>query len=171
MLTPKPEKLQPPARDPSDEAPVLRRPVAEPRSFAEPSPPPSPDLAQATVERERRKRALIVIPALNEAWVIARVIAQILNDERLVEPLVVVVDGGSTDGTRKIVREISQRDTRVRLLDNPARLQSAGLNLAVSAMAGDRTWLVGVDAQAISLWHSFRPDEVRDRLYRLGLGL
>ncbi len=99
-------------------------------------------------ERERRKRALIVIPALNEAWVIARVVAQILDDERLVDPLVVVVDGGSTDGTRKIVREISQRDTRVRLLDNPARLQSAGLNLAVATMAGDRPWLVRVDAHS-----------------------
>ena len=147
MLTPKPEKPQPPPRDSSDEDAEPRRPFAEPRAFAEPAPPRAP-APQAMGERERRKRALIVIPTLNEAWVIDRVLAQILDDERLVDPLVVVVDGGSTDGTREIVREISQRDTRVRLLDNPARLQSAGLNRAVAALAGDRPWLVRVDAHS-----------------------
>ena len=32
------------------------------------------------------------------------------------------------------------------LIDNPARLQSAGVNLAAEAVAGDRSWLVRVDA-------------------------
>jgi succinoglycan biosynthesis protein ExoA len=145
MLTPKPEKPQP--RDSSDESAEPRSRFAEPRTFAEPARRPAP-APQALSEHEQRKRALIVIPTLNEAWVIARVLAQILDDERLVDPLVVVADGGSTDGTREIVCEISQRDTRVRLLDNPARLQSAGLNRAVAAMAGDRPWLVRVDAHS-----------------------
>jgi succinoglycan biosynthesis protein ExoA len=108
--------------------------LSEARAFAEP--------------RDRDRRALIVIPALNEAEGIASVVEQMLGDEHLVDPLVVVADGGSSDGTREVVREISKRNTRVRLLDNPQRLQSAGVNRAVEAMAGDRPWLVRVDAHS-----------------------
>ena len=60
---------------------------------------------------------------------------------------VVVADGGSSDGTRVVVREIASRDPRGRLIDNPGRLQSAGLNLA-AAGGGDRPWLLRVDAHA-----------------------
>jgi succinoglycan biosynthesis protein ExoA len=93
-------------------------------------------------------RALIVIPCLNESRVIASVIARLLEDDGLVDPLVLVADGGSTDGSRDIVAGIAARDPRVRLLPNPARLQSAGLNLAVRAMGEGRPWLVRVDAHA-----------------------
>lgn len=95
-----------------------------------------------------RKRALIVIPTLNEERVVAQVIGRVLEDDGLQDPLVLVADGGSSDRTRQIVAEIAARDARVRLMDNPAKLQSAGLNLAVRAMAGDRPWVVRVDAHA-----------------------
>jgi succinoglycan biosynthesis protein ExoA len=95
-----------------------------------------------------RKRALIVIPTLNEERVVAQVIARVLEDDGLEDPLVLVADGGSTDRTREIVTGIAVDDARVRLLDNPARLQSAGLNLAVKTLAGDRPWVVRVDAHA-----------------------
>jgi succinoglycan biosynthesis protein ExoA len=97
---------------------------------------------------DRRRRALIVIPCLNEASVVRSVIEQVLDDEGLVDPLVLIADGGSTDGTREIVAEIAAQDPRVRLMANPDRLQSAGLNLAARSMAGDRPWLVRVDAHA-----------------------
>lgn len=42
---------------------------------------------------------------------------------------------------------------------------------ALTARSPRARYLVGMDAQAISLWHSLLPDEVRDRLYRVGLGL
>lgn len=110
--------------------------------------PPLAANAQAPLEAElARKRALIVIPCLNEAGLIAQVIARILEDEALVDPLVLVADGGSTDGCREIVAEIAARDPRVQLLLNPGRLQSAGVNLA-ARMAEDRPWLVRIDAHA-----------------------
>lgn len=118
----------------------------EPLSFA-----PRERAASAVLEAsapDLRKRALIVIPTLNEAAVIARVVARVLDDEGLVDPLVVVADGGSRDGTRAIVGEIARRDPRVRLVNNPGRLQSAGLNLAAATVGGDRPWLVRVDAHA-----------------------
>jgi len=94
------------------------------------------------------RRALIVIPTLNEAAVVGRVIEQVLADDGLIDPLVVVADGGSVDGTREIVREIARRDPRVRLIHNPGRLQSAGVNCAAASAAGGRAWLVRVDAHA-----------------------
>jgi succinoglycan biosynthesis protein ExoA len=93
-------------------------------------------------------RAVIVIPCLNEAKAIASVIDRILDDPGLVDPLLLVADGGSTDGTRDIVGEIAARDPRVRLVHNPARLQSAGINLAARLLDDRRPWMVRVDAHA-----------------------
>jgi succinoglycan biosynthesis protein ExoA len=104
--------------------------------------------AAAASAGDPRRRALIVIPCLNEAAVVRSVIERVLDDEDLVDPLVLVADGGSTDGTRDIVAEIARHDPRVRLMANPGRLQSAGVNLAARSMAGDRPWLVRVDAHA-----------------------
>jgi len=119
--------------------------LPETSALAEAAPASAP--ARAT-SGDAAKRALIVIPALNEAKIIARVIETVLGDDDLVDPLVVVADGGSTDGTREIVRDIALHDRRVRLIENPGRLQSAGMNQAVRALAGDRPWVVRVDAHA-----------------------
>jgi succinoglycan biosynthesis protein ExoA len=148
--------------DRADDAP---RPAAEPRSFA----PVERGFAEAQArwpaawetlaperfirlpdapEPAREDRALIVIPCLNEAPVIASVIGAILEDDGLIDPLVLVADGGSTDGSQDIVSFIAARDPRVRLVQNPKRLQSAGVNLAARTLAGDRTWMIRVDAHA-----------------------
>jgi succinoglycan biosynthesis protein ExoA len=171
MLSPKPHGPRSPAPDVGGDAEP--RAFAEPRSFAPPPrrggetlqarwPAAWDDLASealvyapaeapandATPGADRLRRALVVIPTLDEAPVIARVVARVLEDVGLVDPLVVVADGGSTDATREIVREIAASDPRVRLLENPGRLQSAALNLAAQVAAGDRPWLVRVDAHA-----------------------
>lgn len=112
---------------------------------AETAPAASPEIS---ADEAAARRALIVIPCLNEEAVIRDVIRQVLADEGLVDPLVLVADGGSTDRSREIVAEIAAGDPRVRLLANPGRLQSAGMNLAARAMGGDRPWLVRVDAHA-----------------------
>jgi len=125
------------------------RPIpAEPASFAPRERPAASVIDVLAAAPDPRRRALIVIPTLDEASVIAKVIARVLDDDGLIDPLVVVVDGGSSDGTQEIVRELARRDPRVRLIHNPARLQSAGLNLAAATVGGDRAWLVRVDAHA-----------------------
>lgn len=176
MLSPKPraelpftpEKVSPESRDPA---------LREPRSFArrhdsfEEAPgtvmtpwpqawanleparfihaPPTAANAQTPLDEAlAQKRALIVIPCLNEAALIERVIARVLEDEGLVDPLVLVADGGSTDGSREIVERVAAHDPRVRLVENPKRLQSAGVNLAARLMGEGRPWLIRVDAHA-----------------------
>src|SRR5680860_957787 len=59
---------------------------------------------------------------------------------------VVVADGRSTDGTREIVKEAAAAGRAIRLVDNPQRLQAAGLNLA--AAAARFPLLVRCDAQS-----------------------
>jgi succinoglycan biosynthesis protein ExoA len=99
-------------------------------------------------EAAAARRALIVIPCLNEAPLIAKVIGCILEDDGLVDPVVLVADGGSKDGSREIVTAIAARDPRVRLIANPGRLQSAGVNLAAGLVGEGRGWLARIDAHA-----------------------
>jgi succinoglycan biosynthesis protein ExoA len=173
MLNPKPRAELPFKPDDASPPSDARTPT-EPRSFAPraasferapgnveaPWPPAWADLhpdapiglpanALSPIDEESlRKRALIVIPCLNEAALIGKVIDRILEDEALVDPLVLVADGGSTDGCREIVAEIAAHDPRVRLMPNPGRLQSAAMNLAARTAGDGRPWLVRIDAHA-----------------------
>lgn len=47
-----------------------------------------------------------------------------------------VVDGGSSDATREIVRRLAGDGGRIRLLDNPRVNQAAGLNVGIRESAG-----------------------------------
>lgn len=102
-------------------------------------PPPRPG---------RTDPVLVVIPCLNEAAHLEALIERLRADPRAAAHRIVVADGGSTDGSREIVRRIAARAPNVVLLDNPDRLQSAGVNRAVRVHGGDRAWLVRVDAHA-----------------------
>jgi len=67
---------------------------------------------------------------------------------------IVVADGMSEDGTRGMLGEIAQSDSRVRVIDNPARFTPAGLNAAIRAAAGEI--LVRMDAHT-----RYAPDYLR----------
>lgn len=86
---------------------------------------------------------LIVVPCLNEAEALPGLLAQLLAES---DAAIVVADGGSTDGSRAIVERAAAADGRVRLLDNPRRIQSAGVNLAVREHGGAARLLVRIDA-------------------------
>ncbi len=91
---------------------------------------------------------LVVIPCLDEAQTLPGILDNLLLDKAATGLRIVVVDGGSTDGTIGIVEDASSKDPRVKLLRNPKRLQSAGVNLAAERFGADRDWLVRLDAHA-----------------------
>ena len=100
----------------------------------------------------------LLLPCYNEAPHIARVLGEILAPgQRSRECL--VVDGGSGDGTRAIVTRLAATDPRIRLLENPRRLQSVALNTGLEQARG--TWVVRIDA------HSFYPEGYVDRVVDL----
>jgi len=93
-------------------------------------------------------KILIVIPCLNERDHIAPLLAYVQDDTAGIDRLIIVADGGSTDGTQAILAEIAERDPSVKIAFNPKRIQSAGVNLAVRAFGEGRQWLVRLDAHA-----------------------
>lgn len=103
-------------------------------------------------------RCMIVIPCLNEAHHIGGLLDQLLEPAERLDMKIVVADGGSTDGTRATVREIAATEPRVVLLDNPRRLQSAAVNLAVDRYGDQFDCFIRIDA------HGGYPDDYCDRL-------
>ena len=80
----------------------------------------------------------VVIPVRNEERYISRTIRYLLDQDYPADKMeIIVVDGRSDDTTRSRVEEIMAGDSRVRLLDNPRKLSSAGRNIGVMAAGGD----------------------------------
>jgi glycosyltransferase involved in cell wall biosynthesis len=77
------------------------------------------------------------IPTYNESADIERVVRGFLATAypNLIE--IFIADGGSTDNTEDIVRKLSLEDPRVKLIHNPLKIQSAGLNAIVKESKGD----------------------------------
>lgn len=90
----------------------------------------------------------VIIPTLNEQAHIGGLLKKLLGEADAELAEVIVADGGSTDETRVIVESVARIDSRVRLLDNPRKLQAAGVNLAALRARSDVTILVRIDAHA-----------------------
>ena len=91
------------------------------------------------MERSERREPYIsvVIPVYNEERHIEACLASVLDQDYPADRYeVIVADGGSDDRTREIVAEIATRHPNVRLIDNPGRMQAAGLNRAILASRG-----------------------------------
>ena len=84
-----------------------------------------------------RPLVTIAMPCLNEARFIEvclrSVQAQTYPAARIE---IMVADGGSTDGTREILARLAADDPRIRMVDNPQRIQAAGLNRIIRASGG-----------------------------------
>lgn len=90
----------------------------------------------------------IICPIYNEEKYIARCIDSILAQDYPKDDLeVILVDGMSTDGTRKIVGEYAARYPSIRLVDNPQRIVPPAMNIGIHAAKGDI--IIRLDAHAI----------------------
>lgn len=87
---------------------------------------------------------LVVVPCLNEAAHLPALLDHLIADTP--GATIVVADGGSTDDSRAIVERLAAIHANLHLLDNPARIQGAGVNLAVRRFGERHRWLVRVDA-------------------------
>lgn len=93
--------------------------------------------------------ATVIIPTLNEIAHIDTLLAKLLGEPAAVVGEILVADGGSSDGTREAVADFARRSPRVRLIDNPERIQSAGVNRAVATADRRFDVIVRVDAHAL----------------------
>jgi succinoglycan biosynthesis protein ExoA len=65
-----------------------------------------------------------------------------------------IADGMSDDGTRELLSAYAERDARLRVIDNPGRIVSTGLNAAIRAARG--TIIIRMDAHTF-----YAPDYCR----------
>lgn len=94
-------------------------------------------------------RVSIVIPCYNEERYIGVVLENLQSQYPIERFEIVVVDGMSEDGTRRIIEGfIGRPDTApVRLIDNPARNIPGALNLGIRAATGEI--IVRMDAHSV----------------------
>src|SRR5690349_14273997 len=100
-------------------------------------------------------RVTIAMPAYNEEKFIEACIASVQEQDYpkdLIE--ILVADGRSTDRTREILARLAAADPRIVVIDNPERLQAAGLGHMVKQAHGDV--IVRMDVHC-----EYAPDYVR----------
>src|ERR1700730_5456848 len=79
----------------------------------------------------------IVIPCRNERRHIGCCIRSMLSQELPDGGFeLIVADGMSTDGTREILLQLAEGNHSLRVIDNPGRIVSTGLNKAIAAAMG-----------------------------------
>lgn len=104
----------------------------------------------------------IVIPCRNEAGMIERCLQSVLRQEPPPGGMeIIVADGMSEDGTREVLARLEKEVSGLvvnspvlRVIDNPGRIVSTGLNAAIRAAKGDL--IIRMDAHT-----EFAPDYVR----------
>jgi succinoglycan biosynthesis protein ExoA len=101
-----------------------------------------------TIQPDSATELLVVIPTLNEASHIRPLVEQLVRASEQLPMLIVVSDGGSTDGTVEAVKAMMEHTPNLRYLHNPKTLQSAAINLAVQQFGQDHTYLIRIDAHA-----------------------
>jgi glycosyltransferase involved in cell wall biosynthesis len=109
---------------------------------------------------DRKLLVSVVMPCLNEERRIVGALESLVDDWLLAEGEVLVMDGGSVDGTRRLIAEFAERRggtgeaASIRVLDNPGRFQVFGLNDGIRAARGE--FIVRADAHCL-----FPPGYVR----------
>ena len=106
----------------------------------------------------QKARVLAIIPCLNEEKYIERVVLNIIKETNCIDLRIVIVDGGSTDGTLGIISRLSAQFSELIIINNERKVQSAGINKAVDVCGDNREYIVRVDA------HCDYPDDYCNRL-------
>ena len=80
----------------------------------------------------------IAMPAYNEEHYIEACIRSVQAQDYPRERIeILIADGRSTDRTREILADLATADPRIRVIDNPERLQAAGMNHLIKEARGE----------------------------------
>lgn len=97
----------------------------------------------------------IAMPCLDEERFIEACVRSVLAQDYPKDRIeVLVADGGSIDATREILMRLAAEDPRIRMIDNPDRIQAAGMNHVIRAARGEV--IVRMDVHC-----EYAPDYVR----------
>jgi len=123
----------------------------------------SADATDGNYSTEHRHKSMhgdvmvsVIIPCRNEGRCIAACLDSILASDYRGDYLEILVsDGMSKDGTREVLEEYTSRYRNVRVIDNPEKAVSSGLNRAIRAAAGEI--IIRMDAHS-----EYAPDYIRE---------
>jgi len=105
-------------------------------------------------------RLSVVVPVRNEEGFISEFLTSLLRQSFPLEQFeVVVVDGLSTDSTVQEARSFQERFHSFKLLSNPDRITSAGINRGIEASTGDVILIVGA--------HTVLPEDTLEKGMRI----
>src|SRR6266700_7361104 len=111
-----------------------------------------------TIQTSTQPLVSIVLPCRNEAGHVEACIQSILAQDPPEGGMeIIAADGMSTDGTRESLEEMARRHPELRVLNNPGRIVSTGLNAAIRAARGQI--IIRMDAHT-----TYAPDYVRQCL-------
>jgi glycosyltransferase involved in cell wall biosynthesis len=80
----------------------------------------------------------IAMPCLNEEGFIESCLRSVAAQDYPRDRMeILVADGGSTDRTREILARLAEEDPRIHVLDNPERIQAAGMNHIIRQARGE----------------------------------
>ncbi len=107
------------------------------------------------MEEENGPRLATVLPVFNEELHIRGCLESLLH--QTVDPsmhMILVLDGGSTDGTLDVVNDVIANHTgsaypRVEVMDNPERTVAHARNLALAHLPASVEWLVEMIGHAV----------------------
>jgi hypothetical protein len=106
----------------------------------------------------------VLMPVRNEVGYLGRSVGSVLAQDYPASRLeVIVADGMSDDGSRERLAAMAAHHEGLRIIDNPARIASTGLNAALSVARGEV--IVRVDGHC-----EIAPDYVRRCVAHLGAG-
>jgi succinoglycan biosynthesis protein ExoA len=113
-------------------------------------------VSESTSDTSRaRPFVTIAMPCLNEEAYIETCLRSVLAQDYPRDRMeILVADGMSMDATREIIHRLASEDARIMLVDNPDRLQAAGMNRMIRASKGDV--IVRMDVHC-----EYAPDYVR----------
>lgn len=100
--------------------------------------PASPSTEPLVVGEPEPPLVSVVMPIRNEGSFIARSLGAVVHQSYPADRIeIIVADGMSNDDTRPLVQTWIERDARIRLIDNPGRIVSTGINRAIAAARGE----------------------------------
>ena len=89
----------------------------------------------------------VIVCCYNEKGYIQACLDSLLNQKNLPGNIeILVIDGMSDDGTRKIIQTLKNRDDRIKFFDNPERVKPQAINLGFRESKGE--YFVICDAHA-----------------------
>jgi succinoglycan biosynthesis protein ExoA len=121
----------------------------------------------------------LILPIRNEVHCIQRSVEAVFHQDYPLHNMeVLVADGMSDDGTRDIVLGYQQKFPNVKLIDNPGKIVSTGMNAALRVANGeiiirvDGHTIISTDyvRQCIDALHSSGADNVGGRMNAIGKG-